>query len=217
MVDAYTPLLDEIQFEEDEVAAMDAAMQTDDPWDWKPGGEQEKALKRAKDKIREFHLRRHGETCCYCRTNLHGAGSFMTDREHVLPKSKTAYRPFTYTMWNLAVACKRCNMQFKKNCDAFVLDKVDPAAFLNSNNYLLIHPNFDRWEKYLNRVSAQVNDKSIVVFSCSDEPKARYTYDYFHLEEVVIDSFDLGQGMSAQDGKSEIAVLVRKLAERFGQ
>ena len=163
MADPYQPALESFALTENENSAIAGALETDDPWAWKSEDEATRAaLKSAKSKILAFHLERHNGHCCYCRVNLAGAGPFMTDREHILPKGQNIFKPYSYTMWNLAAACKRCNMQFKGVRDDFVIDKEDPAALQVSENYKLIHPNFDLYEAHLIRHSAQAGTKSIV-------------------------------------------------------
>lgn len=219
MADAYQPTLDTFALSEDEAAVVEAALQCADPWDYKPdSNEHAAALKTAKSRILDYHLQRHGWTCCYCRTNLHGAGPFMTDREHVLPKGKPAYKPFSYTMWNLAAACKRCNMQFKKGGDSFVVDATDPTKFESSENYRFVHPNFDRWEDHLTRLAAQVNAMNIVAIirkpSCH---KAAFTYDFFNLHNLEVDTFDQAQGLSVRVEEGDAVAQLHNLASQFGQ
>jgi len=218
MPDPYIPTLDAFTLHDDEAAAIAAALETDDPWGWKPEDEATaETLKGVKRKILAYHLERHGECCCYCRTYLHGAGPFMTDREHVLPKGKAIFKPYSFTMWNLAGSCKRCNLQFKRSGDGFVIDKADEGQFQSSGNYRFVHPNFDRWEDHLTRVSAQANMKNIVMFvRAAGSPKAEYTYDFFGLHNLQVDSFDEAQGLETPQ-ESELAALVRKLADDFDQ
>jgi hypothetical protein len=140
----------------------------------------------------------------------------MTDREHILPKSK--YKAYVYSIWNLAASCKRCNMQFKKDCDAFVIDKSDAAALQQGENYRLVHPNFDLWDDHLTRLSAQANTKTIVRYVRTEgSAKANYTHSYFGLHELEVDSFDQAQGRSVQDSASGLAFAIRKLVKDFGQ
>lgn len=219
MADAYLPALDAFVLLENEAAAVAAALETDKPWEWKPEDDGvAAALKSAKDKILTYHLIRHGWTCCYCRMNLHGAGPFMTDREHVLPKGKAVFKPYSYAMWNLAGACKRCNLQFKRSGDGFVVNKNNVAEFQSSENYRFVHPNFDRWEHHLTRISVQVNTKIIVHFiRAAGSHKAEYTYNFFGLRDLQVDGFDQAQGLATQGEESELAVLVRKIADDLDQ
>lgn len=219
MVDRYLPALDDFALNEVEAKAVEKALKTAKPWDWKPEDEGERlALKRAKDRILAYHLQRHGGNCCYCRTNLNGAGPYMTDREHVLPKGKPVYKPFSYAMWNLAAACKRCNMQFKRKGDAFVVDADDPEKFQDSENYRFVHPNFDAYSEHLIRMTAQVDTKNIVMFiKTVGSEKAVYTHEFFGLDELQIDSFDQAQGSSAEKVETDLAAKVRSLAKQFGQ
>lgn len=218
MADPYLPPLSGFAFDVAEIAIIDQALASAKPWDYVPGSDAEIALlKSAKEKILGLHLQRHGWTCCYCRTNLQGAGPFMTDREHILPKGKPAYVALSYTLWNLAAACKRCNLQFKRSGDDFVIDGDDPAALQASDNYRFVHPNFDLWDKHLTRLAVQVNAKNIVKILRKDSAKAAYSYDFFNLQDFEIDSFDAAQGLETEFKESAAVVELRKLAEAFGQ
>lgn len=219
MHDAYLPALADFCFDDDEAAAVALALASDDPWSWKSTDDDEnEAIKSAKEKILAYHLSRHGGNCCYCRFNLNGAGSYMTDREHILPKGKAVYKPLSYTMWNLAAACKRCNMQFKRSGDTFVVDPDDPAQFQESANYRFVHPNFDKFSDHLMRIEAQVDTKNIVIFSqTSGSAKATYTHDFFALHELQVDTFDKGQGGDGEKIETELAIRVRELAKLYGQ
>lgn len=165
LTDPYLPTLASFSLSANETTVVTEALKTGKPWDWKPACAVKKAtLKSAKNKILAFHLERHGYNCCYCRTGLKGAGPFMTDREHILPKSKTGFRAFSYAIWNLGVACKRCNIQFKGTGVGFVVDANDPSCFQSSGNYRFIHPNFDQWNDHLIRFEAGFNEKKVVAY-----------------------------------------------------
>lgn len=219
MVDRYLPALDDFQLSVEEAAAVGKALETEKPWDWKSEDQNElQALKSAKDKILAYHLARHGGNCCYCRLNLNGAGPYMTDREHILPKGKPVYKPFSYAIWNLAAACKRCNMQFKRSGDGFVVDADDSTKFQDSNNYRFVHPNFDAYSEHLIRLEAQVDTKNIVVFvKTAGSEKAIYTHDFFALHELQVDSFDKAQGLEGENPETDLAAKVRRLAKQFDQ
>ncbi len=219
MADPYLPALVDFELNADETATVAKALQDDKPWDWKPEDQKElQALKSAKDKILAYHLSRHGGNCCYCRLNLNGAGPYITDREHILPKGKPVYKPFSYSIWNLTAACKRCNMQFKRSGDAFVVDPDDSTKFQDSENYRLVHPNFDAYGKHLIRLQAQADTKNIVIFvKTPGSEKATYTHDFFALHELQVDSFDKAQGLEEENLETELAAKVRALAKEFDQ
>lgn len=218
MNDPYLPLLAEFSFNDEEVSVITLALASDKPWDFVPPSEAEIAsLKSAKEKILNLHLERHGGTCCYCRTNLKGAGPFMTDREHVLPKGKPAYKALSYELWNLAAACKRCNLQFKRSGDDFVIDKKDPTALANSNNYRFVHPNFDLWEDHLVRLAVQVNSKNLVKIFRKGSEKSIYSHEFFKLKDLEVNSFDAAQGLENSSEESAAIIELHKLAETFGQ
>lgn len=213
--DAYLPALSALVFSDDEKDAIAAALAKEKPWK-----EKNDFIKSAKKKIREHHLARHGKTCCYCRTVLHGGGDFMIDREHVLPKGTAVYKPFSYAIWNLSVSCKRCNLDLKKSDDCFVIDKTNVASFQVSSNYRIIHPNFDVWEHHLSRECRQSNQKVMVKYSrIGTNEKGQYTYDYFKLKNLEINTFDEGQGIErpAALNESPAALAVRAAAIEHGQ
>ena len=217
MPDPYTPLLTAFALDAAESAAVAAAMETADPWGWDSGGADEAAaLQSAKNKIRAFHLARHGDTCCYCRSILFGGGHFVIDREHILPKGK--YKPYSYTIWNLSASCKRCNMQYKGSDDSFVVNKVDAALFEAAENYTIVHPNFDKWDDHLDRETYQKNSKILVTYRIvGDSAKGLATYQYFDLEGLVTNSFDEAQGKGGIDAMSEAGLETLALAKAFGQ
>jgi hypothetical protein len=211
MSDAYQPGLDTLILTHEEQAAILAAMATKHPWDV-----ENDAIASVKSKIRAHHLARHANTCCYCRTNLYGGGYFMIDREHVLPKMK--YRRFTFAIWNLSVSCKRCNLQFKGESDHFVINKQDSAEFESSNNYHIVHPNYDEWELHLGRVSQQSNKSLLVIYTIlNDSQKGCYTHHFFALKELEVNSFDEGQGIERKSVESDAVVEAREIAKDHGQ
>jgi hypothetical protein len=218
--DRYLPELSDFVIDEDEQAAIEAALATPDPWDWKPGGAQEATIQVLKTRIREYHLARHGHRCCYCRRNLHGEFLFVIDREHVLPKSVAQYRPLSFKMWNLGSACKRCNMQYKGSKTDFVVVPGDGGLLESANNYRFIHPTFDLFGEHLDRFSQEANDAVIVKYRVVEgSTKGAYTYDYFNLHGLEVGSFDDAQGRTQEDVDElgTLATAVRSLADAFGQ
>lgn len=216
--DPYLPGLDTVAFTDDELAAIAAALATEKPWDWKPGGAVEAVLVAVKAKIRDLHLARHGHRCCYCRFPLQGGGHFVIDREHILPKSVDAYRHLAYTVWNLGIACKRCNMQYKGAKVDFVIDGASAPAFQDNANYRLIHPNFDLYKEHLS-FRMEVNDDATVVkyTKQSGSDKGPYTYDYFNLRVREVGTFDDAQGLDVPEDLGAGALAAQELAREYGQ
>jgi hypothetical protein len=218
MVDRYLPALDAFALTPEEQNAVTAALATANPWDWNPGGDQSAAMAAVKAKIRDYHLQRHGNKCCYCRVNLNGGGPFMTDREHILPKSIDSYTALSYTMWNLGIACKRCNIEYKKSKTDFIVDPDDTTLLMESENYRFIHPNFDLYREHITRFAQEADEAVIVKYTVVPESaKGAYTYEYFNLRGLEIDSFDRAQGLEAPENLGKAALEVRSLADAFGQ
>lgn len=144
----------------------------------------------------------------------------MIDREHILPKGKRNHPALTFEVWNLSVSCKRCNMQFKGEDVSFIVNVSDDTFFKHSHNYLLIHPNFDRWEAHLHRKMEQENQSVLVIISViGDSAKGRYTYQYFGLNRLEVDSFtDVQRGVENRAGDdSALVAAVKNVAEIYGQ
>lgn len=219
MDDAYSPGLGGFAFTAAETGVITSALATSKPWDWKKSDPLYADVQAIKKKIEVFHLARHNNQCCYCRRSLAGAGHFMIDREHVLPKSVPAYRPLTFTIWNLGISCKRCNMEYKKERVDFVVDNADEDARLLSSNYLLIHPNFDKYEDHISHILNQENGRVVQKFTKqAGSVKAEFTYTFFNLRGLEVDGFDEAQGAIDKDEiLGEGALEARALAEHFGQ
>lgn len=216
--DPYAPSLETCVFTDEEKAVIAVALTMEKPWDWKPGGTEEATLVAAKVKIRDLHRARHGDRCCYCRFPLHGGGHFIVDPEHVLPKSLDSYRPLAYTVWNLGIACKRCNMQYKRAKIDFVIDAVTATAFQDSANYRLIHPNFDLYKEHIS-INMEMNDDTTLI-KYTKRPgseKGLYTYDYFNLQEREVGTFDAAQGLDVPGDLEKGALEAQELARQFGQ
>lgn len=142
----------------------------------------------------------------------------MLDREHVLPKSKPSYKPFSFAIWNLGIACKRCNMEYKKSRTDFVVDSNDTSLLQKSEGYCFIHPNFDFYTEHLSRYAEENDDGVIVKYSVmAESAKGAYTYKYFNLRGLEVSSFDRAQGIASQEAVGELAQEVRLLANSFGQ
>ncbi len=213
MNDAHTPLLASFTLSDKEEGAVALALELEHPWDHKCEELQgvRNLLKSVKDKLADFHMKRQNETCCYCRTML--AGSFQRDREHILPKGK--FPDLAYDPANLSVSCKRCNMEYKKERTDFV-DDIDTiaSAYKNSNRYLMVHPNFDRWEDYLSRYAVQSGADHLVFYEVdAAEPKAVFTFEFFELQKLTVSSFDTGQGLDK--AREIIDTIAEKVPDRI--
>lgn len=205
MTDPLIPALSDFTYTADEQSAIQFALGTEKPWkhDAVELAHIRDTLVSLKKKIREFHLQRQKSKCCYCRMNLHGGGDFIIDREHIVPKER--YRDLTYVISNLSVACKRCNMQLKKGDISFLVDDKDIINnHTSADQYKFIHPNYEKYSDFIKKISYEIDDNSYVKYTKENHPKASYTYDYFDLRALEIDTFDHGQGISAIDRRNTI-------------
>lgn len=203
-----------IQPEQD---AVDFALaQTDcSPWDIEKINSSQEVkdhLTEVKKKILRFHLAAQKNQCCYCHDPLEGDYTFIVDREHILPKRK--FRDYTYSIWNLSTACKRCNMSYKGESTDFVesLETITTDA-QNNTRYKFVHPNFDCWNQHLFRFSVQIStgNENLTLYRYKTE-KGKYTYDFFDFKSLEVSRFDEAQGNSAIDPYKP---LIEKLIDEF--
>lgn len=151
-------------------------------------------LDPVKAKIKAHYREVLNENCCYCRRDTTDEFNMVLDIEHVLPKA--SYSLYMFTPFNLSMSCKRCNVEIKKNKITFLLNPaIPPASAEDTNNYRLIHPNFDIYSHHLTKEIYQYEDKKLVKYSVVNaSSKGIYTKDFFELYKFEQDSFNSAQG-----------------------
>lgn len=195
--------LDAFNFSDDEKSLIETAMTEVRPWE-------SELVSVIKKRIKDFHLELNGKMCCYCYRDLTGEFSLVIDIEHILPKRH--FSPLTFDIRNLSVACKRCNMKMKRDDLDFLNLPVDMAEFAISTKYKIIHPNIDDKNAHLKRIALQCSDIRIVKYVPIDNSeKGVFSYQYFNLRELEIDSFDAAQ--NANQMESEAIAAVRELVK----
>lgn len=172
--------------------AIAIALNAETPWKHDQFDKDTKeALSSVKTKIKEFHLGKVGNKCCYCRRSLLDA-SIESDREHIVPKGKVEI--LSYDLFNLSIACKRCNMTYKGEKLDHIVDFPNIRDKLkNSNNYKIPHPNLDNYEDHLTRLSCQIGAQEFTTYSMQTD-KGRFLYDFVQLHNLCINEFDKAQG-----------------------
>ncbi|EID4391957.1 HNH endonuclease [Vibrio vulnificus] len=158
------------------------------------GWDNNKRLDSVKRKIKDLSMLKTYDNCCYCGRNIHGEFRMVLDIEHILPKSLCLKHMFT--MKNLSVSCKRCNMNIKKNrIDFLNVDIVTASRSFKSKHYKFIHPNVDNYDAHLLLNCIQRGRAIIKKYSVVNESsKGYFNYNYFQLEALEKNSFDEGQG-----------------------
>ena len=159
-----------------------------------------------KRSIKDYYRIQQNEQCCYCKRVTVGEFRMVLDIEHILPKGNQAYRKYMFEPKNLSIACKRCNMEIKKQDVSFVAQNSNLTPnFENSQNYLFIHPHSDNYWDYLEYSMVVDNDIMLIQYSVNnDQPKGHYTYDYFKLNELEIDIVSEAQGLVEESISLEI-------------
>lgn len=151
-------------------------------------------LKKTRADIKRHILngRENGKRCAYCLKSFNNEHNMSIDVEHILPKSK--YPKYTFTLKNLAVACKRCNLQIKRDDTSFLTRSFNPRKPFKSKFYKLTHPIIDKKNKL--QLREIIFQNIHIVKYTYDSEKAKYTYDYFKLENVEIEQLDHAQGIT---------------------
>ncbi len=181
----------------EETEAIVVALTTDDPWAHKDFDEPIKSLLvSVKNKIKAFHLERVSDSCCYCSRSLKDA-SIETDREHIVPKGEK--KSLTYNIFNLSVACKRCNMTYKNTKTDHItnLDSIE-ANLKDPGSYLIPHPNIDTYSDHLKRVALKVDTHELTAYGRKTD-KGRYLFDFVQLQMLCVDTLDVAQGGKSLD------------------
>lgn len=158
-----------------------------------------------KRRVKEYYRNLGNEQCCYCKKNFQGEFNMVIDIEHILPKGKPEFRELMFVLTNLNVACKRCNMNIKSTKTDF-LHSINTAAnnHEDSNQYKFIHPNSDVYFDHLEVFQRIENDKKLIKYRVvADSSKGNYTYKYFRLNELEIDSINQAQGLKQKTELSD--------------
>ena len=153
-------------------------------------------LEPVKAKIKKYFRGALGDQCCYCRKNTTGEFNMVLDIEHILPKSK--FRNHIFQPLNLSMSCKRCNMNVKREDTSFIVDmkSILTHPFI-SNNYKFIHPNLDSYFDNLKYLVEIINENKLIKYDPITE-KGKFTYCYFRLNELEIESFNTTQGIISE-------------------
>lgn len=156
-------------------------------------------LKDVKTKIKDYYRNQLNEQCCYCRRNTTGEFRMVLDIEHIIPK--TSFPDYTFKVSNLSVSCKRCNMNIKGEDYSFIPDSSNLNKLYNkSRAYKIIHPNLDKYFSHLKLMTIIFDDKKLIKYNVVDKSeKGKYTYDYFKLKELEINTLN-----DAQEIKSSL-------------
>lgn len=98
-----------------------------------------------KSRIKKHYIFEQGQTCAYCKVDLHTKHGGIWDTEHIIDKG--AFPQWIFEPLNLCVSCKDCN-QVKGNKG--VTKSGSYSSFPNkASNYRIVHPHFDNYEDHI--------------------------------------------------------------------
>ncbi|MES1181990.1 MAG: HNH endonuclease [Flavobacterium sp.] len=155
-----------------------------------------KCLDRLKQKIKDDFIFDDTSQCCYCARLFKGEFRMVIDIEHILPQSIFSTERFAIA--NLNVACKRCNMEIKKADTSFILSIPNMGInYYQSQHYKIIHPNLDTYTTHIVLKTVRNGNAIFIKYVKKDDQKGKYTYDYFKLNELELDTINKAQGGKA--------------------
>jgi len=152
-------------------------------------------LEPIKRKIKIYYRANNFEQCCYCRRDFQDEFNLVIDIEHILPKGNSLFTEYMFEIDNLNISCKRCNMNIKNDRIDFIVDlNTIKPDYKVSNKYYFIHPNFDNYFDHINYEVTIKNNKKLIKYISKSE-KGKYTYKYFRLDKIEIDTLNEAQGV----------------------
>ncbi len=158
-------------------------------------GWNDKKLDGIKRKIKDHKRIDTCDLCCYCQRDITAEFNMSLDIEHIIPKSARVKHMFT--MKNLSVSCKKCNMKIKNEDLSFLVDDIVnlPSNIFKSRYYKFIHPNLDNVFRHLQRNCIQQGRVRLVKYHFpTNSDKGKYTYEYFKLKEFEMEKANQAQG-----------------------
>ncbi len=158
-----------------------------------------------KKEIKKYYRKSLGDRCCYCARSTHGEHSYVLHVEHVLPQSHPEFSKYIFEPRNLSVSCVKCN--FGKGAKVDFLRSLEEAIArpFESETYLFIHPLLDSYFDHINYESVVKNTIKIVAYTViNGSEKGAFTYRYFDLRELEINSLQAVQGGSQTVQLSEL-------------
>lgn len=176
------------------------------------GGEiwNNKNIKICKDRFKDVFINIDGARCCYCARLFNGEFKMVVDIEHILPKG--TYPSLIFNVSNLSLACKRCNMKIKGTSTDFIKNHVlSVDNYFRSESYKFIHPNIDSYFDHLGLRRVECDGRSYIKYIPKNESKGKYTYSYFNLKEIEIDTFNYAQG---SDQSSKLSLKFKGLIKK---
>lgn len=123
-------------------------------------------------------LRANQTRCAYCGLEL--GGTSRGEVEHIAPKAKYRYPQFTFSLWNLVMACEYCNGFSKKGTTPTVSRVHDKYK---KCDFYLVHPYFDDPDQHYDWVD------EIVIIVRNNSLKAQFTIKLFELASPKMTQF----------------------------
>lgn len=106
---------------------------------------EDESVTEIKSRIKKHYIHEQGQTCAYCKIDLHTDNGMVWDTEHIIDKDSSPQ--WIFESRNLCVSCKDCNQsKWNRSVTKSTLYKSFPK---NKNNYLLVHAHFDNYDDHI--------------------------------------------------------------------
>lgn len=146
-------------------------------WTGKMWDEPSDDLKPIKAKISN-QLRDNQTSCAYCGLEL--GGTSRGEVEHIAPKAYYRYPEFTFSLWNLVMACGHCNGFSKKG----TTPTIDVLHHRYSEcTFRIVHPYFDDPDDHYDWID------EVVIQVRNNSAQGRFSIDLFDLDSPTMTSF----------------------------
>ena len=191
---------------------IEKAYNENNPWD-------SEHIRSFKTWIKKYKRTLQDESCCYCLRDTTDEFSLSLDLEHILPKS--VFKRNIFDFFNIAVACKRCNMRIKKARLDFLNQDLNEYRLkwsykiYRSSNYKFIHPILDSIYEHLHIEEKRSNAKKLRLYF-PQTAKGHFTYEYFNLEALQVHQIEKLQGIDSPNPDSDITQKITSIFIKHG-
>jgi len=127
-----------------------------------------------KDSIKAKLIVLQGKFCIYCGLHEDHCGSIL-QREHIAPKGTEYYPGFMFEPKNLALACYRCNVEFKGETDIGSGEKLT----YTDNDFSIVHPYLDNFHDH---IELDIRNGQTLIRKKNNSDKGYATIKMFELD-----------------------------------
>jgi uncharacterized protein (TIGR02646 family) len=95
--------------------------------------------------IKKHYISEQGQTCAYCKVDLHTSHGRVWDTEHIIDKNSSPQ--WIFQPLNLCISCKDCNQA--KGTRTVTKSTSYKSFPKKASNYRIVHAHFDRYDDHI--------------------------------------------------------------------